>query len=125
MTEINNNGRLSSVNLDKLAIVGMDVFFGEMDGLGAFEQAIIEGNQHTRLPQDFPIDISEVEPFLIDHTERNLSKEDFLLLKVSGRAIQDANLFNKAGSFPRTALIYIRGSELASSVMQRVIRSEE
>ena len=124
MTEIKNNGRSSPANLDKLAIIGMDVFIGEMDGLGAFEHAILTGEQHTRLPQDFQMDVSEVEPFLVDPSERNLSKENFLLLKVSGRALQDADFNNKAGMLPLTALIYIRGSELAASVSQRVIPEE-
>ena len=125
MTEINNNGRLSPVNLNKLAIVGMDVFFGGMDRLAAFERAIIAGSQQTRLLQNLSIDISEIRPILIGQAEKNLSKEDLILLKVSGRAIRDANLINKAGPCPRIAFFYIRGSELVSDVAQQVISEKD
>jgi PfaB family protein len=119
MAEFNTTGRRAAVNFDRLAVTGMDVVFGEMDGLADFEHAIITGAQHTRLAQDFSVDMDEVNPFLLDSAPRSLSKEDYLLLKVSGRAMQDARLTYKAGDYPRTALIFMRGSELASAASVR------
>ncbi|MDR3573811.1 MAG: PfaB family protein [Anaerolineaceae bacterium] len=118
MAEINNTGRFSPVqHFDKLAVVGMDVVFGEMDGLAAFEQAMATGAQHTRLAQGLVSDMAEVEPLLLDSAPRTLSKEDFLLLKVSGRALRDANLSSKKGAPRQTALFFIRGSELAAAAL--------
>ncbi|MBE9033940.1 PfaB family protein [aff. Roholtiella sp. LEGE 12411] len=109
------------VPLAKIAIVGMDAFFGECNGLDAFERSIYEGKQHfISLPPKRWYGIEEKEDLLkeygladgkaplgayitdfeIDYLAykippnelEKLNPQQLLLLKVTHRALKDANI---------------------------------
>ncbi|TAE60227.1 MAG: polyketide synthase [Nostocales cyanobacterium] len=108
-------------NQAKMAIVGMDAFFGECDGLDAFESSIYDGKQHfIPLPEQRWQGINEQEKLLKEYgletgTAPNgayiqdfeidtlaykippnevdkLNPQQTLLLKVCDRALKDGNI---------------------------------
>jgi PfaB family protein len=108
-------------NKNKIAIIGMDAFFGECHNLDAFERSIYDGKQHfIPLPEKrwYGIDIEKdllqdyglaggkppvgayIKDFEIDtlaykippNEVEKLNPQQLLLLKVAERAIKDANL---------------------------------
>ncbi|MDJ0692864.1 PfaB family protein [Mastigocoleus sp. MO_188.B34] len=109
------------LKLAKMAIVGMDTFFGGCDGLDAFERSIYEGKQHfvplppkrwhgvenqTELlkkynfPQGKAPMGAYIEDFEIDTVSSKippneldkLNQQQLLLLKVAQRALKDADI---------------------------------
>ncbi|MEL6458782.1 MAG: PfaB family protein [Cyanobacteria bacterium J06621_15] len=105
----------------KMAIVGMDAFFGNCDGLEAFERSIYQGEQHFiplpeqrwhgvenqqellekyKLPDAKAPKGAYISDFLIDTISskippnelENLNKQQLLMLKVAERALKDANV---------------------------------
>lgn len=108
-------------NTIKMAIVGMDAFFGECDGLDAFESSIYDGKQHfITLPQTRWLGINEhqellqqygletgtppqgayIQDFEIDTLSHKIPPNEVtkinpqhtLLLKVCDRALKDSNI---------------------------------
>ncbi|MEA5617308.1 type I polyketide synthase [Cronbergia sp. UHCC 0137] len=109
------------MNLDKMAIVGMDAFFGQCDDLDVFERSIYDGKQHfIPLPEKrwHGIDAQEnllreygiiagkapqgayITDFEIDtlgykippNEVEKLNPQQLLLLKVCDRALKDAKI---------------------------------
>ncbi|AFY54720.1 PfaB family protein [Rivularia sp. PCC 7116] len=109
------------LKLAKMAIVGMDVLFGDCDGLDAFERSIYQGKQHfiplpagrwhgvenqTELLEKYNLPDSKVpsgayiSEFEIDTVSSkippneldNLNKQQLLMLKVAERALKDAGV---------------------------------
>jgi PfaB family protein len=105
----------------KIAIVGMDAFFGGCNGLDAFERSIYEGTQHfiplppsrwhgideqTNLLQEYGLTDGKapvgayIQDFDIDtlackippNEVEKLNPQQLLLLKVADRAVKDAGL---------------------------------
>jgi PfaB family protein len=91
MTEINMNAAPP-----RLAVVGMDVLLGGIDGLKALQFALYQGRrQQPRLLSDdlIRLDAQDLPLFgLTDQQAASLDPEIILLLKTSGRAWRDANL---------------------------------
>ncbi|MBD2489928.1 type I polyketide synthase [Aulosira sp. FACHB-615] len=108
-------------NKNKIAIIGMDAFFGECHNLDAFERSIYDGKQHfIPLPEKRWYGINEQKDLLQDYglaegkppvgayikdfeidtlaykippnEVEKLNPQQLLLLKVAERAIKDANL---------------------------------
>ncbi|MBD2438551.1 type I polyketide synthase [Nostoc sp. FACHB-110] len=108
-------------NKNKIAIIGMDAFFGECNNLDAFERSIYDGKQHfIPLPEKRWYGINEQKDLLQDYglaegkppvgayikdfeidtlaykippnEVEKLNPQQLLLLKVAERAIKDANL---------------------------------
>ncbi len=123
---------------NRLAIVGMDAFFGECDGLDAFDQTIYDGKQHfiplppqrwqgieaeTELLKDYgfvegkspkgayikDFDFDFLRFKIPPKEEDRLIPQQLLMLKVADRAIQDAGL--KEGG--NIAVIIAMETELA------------
>jgi PfaB family protein len=110
----------------RLAIVGMDAHFGEMEGLDDFAQALYEGRQHFKpLPpkrwkglhdKEAP-EGAYIESFEIDFLRFKFPpKEDeqpiaqqLLLLKVADKALRDAGM-HEGGN---VAVIVALGTELS------------
>ncbi|MEH2080621.1 MAG: PfaB family protein [Nostoc sp.] len=128
----------------KIAIVGMDAFFGNCDGLDAFERSIYDGTQHfTSLPPQrwHGIENQEsilkeygltdgkapvgayIKDFEIDTLSckippneiEKLNPQQLLLLKVSDRAAKDAKL--KEGS--NVAVIIAAETEFSVHQLQQ------
>ena len=105
----------------KVAIVGMDAFFGQCDGLDAFERSIYEGKQHfiplpphrwhgvesqTELLQRYGLkdgkapqgayigefDFDTVSSKIPPNELDKLNQQQLLMLKVAERALQDAQI---------------------------------
>ncbi|MEA5595649.1 PfaB family protein [Rivularia sp. UHCC 0363] len=105
----------------KMAIVGMDVFFAECDGLDAFESSIYQGKQHfiplpeqrwhgveteTELLKKYNLpdgkaplggyinefEIDTVSSKIPPNELEKLNKQQLLMLKVAERALQDAGI---------------------------------
>ncbi len=105
----------------KVAIVGMDAFFGQCDGLDAFERSIYEGKQHfiplppqrwhgvetqTELLQKYGLkdgkapqgayiaefEIDTVSSKIPPNELDQLNQQQLLMLKVAQRALQDAEI---------------------------------
>ncbi|MDJ0674808.1 MAG: PfaB family protein [Calothrix sp. MO_167.B42] len=105
----------------KMTIVGMDAFFGQCDGLDAFERSIYEGKQHfiplpphrwhgmetqTELLQRYGLkdgkapqgayisefDIDTVSSKIPPNELDKLNQQQLLMLKVAERALQDAEI---------------------------------
>ncbi len=119
---LGDEGRL---NKPRLAIVGMDAFFGGCDGLEAYAEAIYDGAQQFRpvssrrwkgLAEDAP-EAAYIESFEIDFLRFKFPpKEDdqptpqhLLLLKVADNAVQDAGLSQNSN----VAVIVVLGTELS------------
>jgi PfaB family protein len=108
-------------NKNKIAIIGMDAFFGECNGLDAFERSIYDGKQHfipvpekrwygidteKDLLQDYGLTEGKppagayIKDFEIDtlaykippNEVEKMNPQQLLLLKVAERAIKDAKL---------------------------------
>lgn len=107
--------------MTKIAIVGMDAFFGECNGLDAFERSIYDGKQHfiplppkrwhgieeqKDLLQEYGLADGKapigayIKDFEIDtlgykippNEVEKLNPQQLLLLKVADRALKDANI---------------------------------
>ncbi|MBD2729717.1 beta-ketoacyl synthase [Nostoc sp. FACHB-892] len=123
----------------KIAIVGMDVFFGDCDGLEAFESSVYEGIQHfIPLPPNRWRGIEDQNALLKEHAfadgkapvgayvkdfeidtltfkippneVERLNPQQTLMLKVANRAVRDAGL--QGGG--NVAVIIAAESELSS-----------
>lgn len=110
-----------SNSIDKVAIVGMDAFFGECNGLDAFERSIYDGKQHfIPLPPKRWYGIDEQKDLLQEYglvegkapvgayitdfdidtlgykippnEVEKLNPQQLLLLKVADRALKDAKI---------------------------------
>lgn len=130
--------------LAKVAIVGMDAFFGGCDGLDAFERSIYQGTQHfiplppsrwhgieeqTSLLQQYGLTDGKpplgayIQDFDIDtlaykippNEIEKLNPQQLLLLKVADRAIKDAGI--KAGG--NVAVIVAAETELSVHQLQQ------
>ncbi|GAX36834.1 PfaB family protein [Nodularia sp. NIES-3585] len=128
----------------KVAIVGMDAFFGGCNGLDAFERSIYEGKQHfiplpssrwqgideqTDLLQEYGLEDGKppigayIQDFDIDtlackvppNEVEKLNPQQLLLLKVANRAVQDAGL--KEGG--NVAVIVAAETELSVHQLQQ------
>ncbi|KZL50441.1 beta-ketoacyl synthase [Nodularia spumigena CENA596] len=128
----------------KVAIVGMDAFFGGCNGLDAFERSIYEGKQHfiplppsrwqgideqTDLLQDYGLQDGKapigayIQDFDIDtlackvppNEVEKLNPQQLLLLKVANRAVKDAGL--KEGG--NVAVIVAAETELSVHQLQQ------
>ena len=112
----------SPPQLPPLAIVGMDAFFGDCDGLDAFDRCLYDGTQQFKplptqrwrgvektdllatyglqqVPEGAYIEQFDIDPlqFKIPPSEvANIHPQQLLMLKVANRALQDAGL--KSGS---------------------------
>ncbi|MGB7440474.1 MAG: beta-ketoacyl synthase N-terminal-like domain-containing protein [Coleofasciculaceae cyanobacterium] len=109
------------IKAEKMAIVGMDAFFGECDGLDAFDRSIYEGKQHfvplppqrwkgieeqKQLLQDYGLAEGKaplgayIQDFELDalrckippNEVEKLNPQQLLTLKVADRALQDAGI---------------------------------
>ncbi|GCL35886.1 PfaB family protein [Sphaerospermopsis reniformis] len=118
---MNNQERMNAQMAAKMAIVGMDAFFGECDGLDAFEGSIYDGKQHfiplpekrwhgineqEKLLQGYGLEAGTVpngayiKDFEIDtlaykippNEVEQLNPQQTLLLKVCDRALKDGNI---------------------------------
>ncbi|AKG23073.1 PfaB family protein [Calothrix sp. 336/3] len=128
----------------KIAIVGMDAFFGECDGLDAFERSIYEGKQHfiplpekrwhgveqdTNLLKNYgfvdgkaPLG-AYIQDFTIDtisskippNEVEKLNPQQLLLLKVAERALKDAGI--KSGT--NVAVIIAAETEFSVHQLQQ------
>jgi PfaB family protein len=128
----------------KLAIVGMDAFFGSCDGLDAFERGIYEGRQYFRTlppkrwkgieqqqqlltaygfeegeaPLGAYIEDFEIDPmhFKIPPNEaEKLNPQQLLMLKVADRALKDAGVVQGGN----VAVIIAMETELAAHQLQQ------
>ncbi|MDB9337779.1 MULTISPECIES: PfaB family protein [Cyanophyceae] len=128
----------------KVAIVGMDAFFGGCNGLDAFERSIYEGKQHfiplppsrwqgldeqTDLLQEYGLQDGKppigayIQDFDIDtlackvppNEVEKLNPQQLLLLKVANRAVEDAGL--KEGG--NVAVIVAAETELSVHQLQQ------
>ncbi|WP_414548494.1 PfaB family protein [Anabaena sp. CCY 0017] len=128
----------------KIAIVGMDAFFGGCNGLDAFERSIYEGKQHfiplppsrwqgideqTDLLQEYGLEDGKppigayIQDFDIDtlackvppNEVEKLNPQQLLLLKVANRAVEDAGL--KEGG--NVAVIVAAETELSVHQLQQ------
>ncbi|MEM6400544.1 MAG: beta-ketoacyl synthase N-terminal-like domain-containing protein, partial [Cyanobacteria bacterium P01_D01_bin.116] len=137
-TSIDNLVKKEQSTTEKLAIVGMDAYFGDCDGLDALDYTIYEGKQHfvplptqrwqgieteTGLLKKYGFNTGEapqgayIKDFDFDFIrfkippkeEDKLIPQQLLMLKVADRAIQDADL--KVGS--NVAVIIAMETELA------------
>ncbi|MEA5523553.1 PfaB family protein [Nodularia spumigena] len=128
----------------KVAIVGMDAFFGGCNGLDAFERSIYEGKQHfiplppsrwqgldeqTDLLQEYGLADGKppigayIQDFDIDtlackvppNEVEKLNPQQLLLLKVANRAVEDAGL--KEGG--NVAVIVAAETELSVHQLQQ------
>lgn len=113
--------REEPLKLSKMAIVGMDTFFGGCDGLDAFERSVYEGKQHfvslppqrwygvenqTELLKKYNLHQGKapmgayIQDFEIDTVSSKippneldkLNQQQLLLLKVAQRALKDAGI---------------------------------
>lgn len=118
---MNNQERMNAKMAAKMAIIGMDAFFGECDGLDAFEGSIYDGKQHfiplpekrwhgineqEKLLQGYGLEAGTVpngayiKDFEIDtlaykippNEVEKLNPQQTLLLKVCDRALKDSNI---------------------------------
>jgi acyl transferase domain-containing protein len=118
---MNNQERMNAKMAAKMAIVGMDAFFGECDGLDAFESSIYDGKQHfiplpekrwhgineqEKLLQGYGLETGTapngayIKDFEIDtlaykippNEVEKLNPQQTLLLKVCDRALKDGNI---------------------------------
>ncbi|MEA5580673.1 PfaB family protein [Nodularia harveyana UHCC-0300] len=140
----------SAINSDvpvepaKIAIIGMDAFFGGCNGLDAFERSIYEGKQHfiplppsrwqgideqTNLLQEYGLEDGKppigayIQDFDIDtlackvppNEVEKLNPQQLLLLKVANRAVEDAGL--QAGG--NVAVIVAAETELSVHQLQQ------
>ncbi|MEA5514993.1 PfaB family protein [Nodularia sp. UHCC 0506] len=139
--DINSN---APVEQAKVAIVGMDAFFGGCNGLDAFERSIYEGKQHfiplppsrwqgideqTDLLQEYGLEDGKppigayIQDFDIDtlackvppNEVEKLNPQQLLLLKVANRAVEDAGL--KEGG--NVAVIVAAETELSVHQLQQ------
>ncbi|MGD1911160.1 MAG: PfaB family protein [Rivularia sp. (in: cyanobacteria)] len=128
----------------KMAIVGMDTFFGDCDGLDAFERSIYQGKQHfiplpsqrwhgveniTELLKKYKLpdgkaptgayisefDIDTVSSKIPPNELEKLNKQQLLMLKVAERALQDADI--KEGS--NVAVLIATEAELSVHKIQQ------
>jgi PfaB family protein len=128
----------------KMAIVGMDAFFGECDGLDAFESSIYDGKQHfISLPEKRWHGINEQEQLLqgygleagkapigayitdfeVDtlaykippNEVEKINAQQLLLLKVCDRALKDAKIAESAN----VAVIIAADTELSVHQLQQ------
>lgn len=128
----------------KMAIVGMDTFFGNCDGLEAFERSIYQGEQHFiplpeqrwhgvenqqellekyNLPDAKAPTGAYISDFTIDTISskippnelENLNKQQLLMLKVAERALKDANV--KEGD--KVAVLIASEAELSVHQLQQ------
>jgi PfaB family protein len=133
-----------SNSTDKIAIIGMDAFFGECKDLDAFERSIYDGKQHfIPLPPQRWYGIEEqknllqeygladgkapigayIQDFDIDtlaykippNEVENLNPQQLLLLKVADRALKDANI-SQGGN---VAVIIAAETELSVHQLQQ------
>lgn len=140
-TPVNREEPLKPV---KMAIVGMDSFFGGCDGLDAFERSIYEGKQHfVPLPPkrwygvenqtellkkyNFPegkapmgayiqdFEIDTVSSKIPPNELDKLNQQQLLLLKVAQRALKDADI--KPGS--NVAVLIASEAELSVHQLQQ------
>ncbi len=117
----NGTGAAAPPAADKIAITGMDAFFGASEGLDAFERTIYDGKQHFRpvplqrwkgiegqheLLQAYGFAEQEapqgayIDAFAIDALRtrmppneiEHLNQQQLLMLKVADRAVRDAGL---------------------------------
>jgi len=120
-TEPDTTSPSQPVQLDKIAIVGMDTFFGSCNGLDAFDRSIYNGTQHfIPLPPDRWHGLEDQEDLLKKYGLPNakapvgayiqdleidtlsykippnelskLNPQQLLLLKVADRALKDAGI---------------------------------
>jgi PfaB family protein len=128
----------------KLAIVGMDAFFGGCDGLDAFERSIYEGKQHfiplppqrwygvekqTELLKKYGLadgkpplgayitdfEIDTVSSKIPPNELEKLNQQQLLLLKVAERALKDAGI--KEGA--NVAVIIATETEFSAHHLQQ------
>ncbi|MDY6902612.1 MAG: beta-ketoacyl synthase N-terminal-like domain-containing protein, partial [Cyanobacteriota bacterium] len=128
----------------KMAIVGMDAFFGNCDGLEAFERSIYQGEQHFiplpekrwhgvenqkellekyKLPDGKAPNGAYISDFIINTVSskippnelENLNKQQLLMLKVAERALKDANV--KEGD--KVAVLIASEAELSVHKLQQ------
>ncbi|MBE9007239.1 type I polyketide synthase [Fortiea sp. LEGE XX443] len=131
-------------NKNKIAIIGMDAFFGECNSLDAFERSIYDGKQHfIPLPEKRWYGINEqkdllqeygladgkapvgayIKDFEIDtltykippNEIEKINPQQLLILKVAERAIQDAKL-PEGGN---VAVIIAAEAELSAHKLQQ------
>ncbi len=128
----------------KMAIVGMDAFFGGCDGLDAFENSIYQGQQHFipippqrwhgvekqtellkkyNLPEGKAPTGAYITDFIIDTVSskippnelEKLNKQQLLMLKVAERALKDASV--KEGD--NVAVLIATETELSAHQLQQ------
>lgn len=112
---------------DKLAIVGMDAFFGTCHGLDNFQRSIYEATQHfisvpptryqdTQQKQNGESPLgSYIKDFEIDalhfkippHELDKYDPRQLLMLKVIDSALRDANLDQKAKTLQKVAVVTV------------------
>ena len=120
--DISDRNKSKSIPPAKIAIIGMDAFFGSCDGLDAFEKSIYEGKQHfiplpdlrwhgienqeslfekynllkdNKAPMGAYLqdfDIDTIACKIPPIAAEKLNPQNTLILKVASRAIQDAGL---------------------------------
>jgi PfaB family protein len=108
----------------KLAIVGMDSFWGSCDGLDAFERSLYDGNQHFApiSPQQWQEIERQTEP-LSRFAQTGAEPQDMLMLHVADRAL--GNLRSKRESPHQRLGVMISGiqkfpvQEFSQMVFQR------
>ncbi|MEO1376449.1 MAG: PfaB family protein [Cyanobacteria bacterium J06635_10] len=146
--EQNNNSQVEEgsepLKPVKMAIVGMDAFFGDCDGLDAFERSIYQGKQHfiplpsqrwhgvenqTELLKKYNLPDGKapvgayIKEFEIDTISskippnelEKLNKQQLLMLKVAERALKDADI--KEGS--NVAVLIATEAELSVHQLQQ------
>lgn len=128
----------------KMAIVGMDAFFGECQELDAFESSIYDGKQHfiplpesrwhginqqetllqayglevRKVPQGAYIDNFEVDTFaykIPPNEVENINPQQLLLLRVADRALKDAKISPNSN----VAVIIAADTELSVHQLQQ------
>ena len=128
----------------KMAIVGMDAFFGECQELDAFESSIYDGKQHFiplpesrwhginqqetllqaygleagKVPQGAYIDNFEVDTFaykIPPNEVENINPQQLLLLRVADRALKDAKISTNSN----VAVIIAADTELSVHQLQQ------
>ncbi len=135
---------IEPVQTTKIAIVGMDTFFGSCDGLDAFERSIYDGTQHfiplppyrwkgieeqQQLLKDYGFEGSEaplgayINEFEINtlrlkippNEVDKLNPQQLLILKVADRALRDARL----GEGGNVSVIIAAETELSVHQLQQ------
>ena len=128
----------------KMAIVGMDAFFGECQELDAFESSIYDGKQHfiplpesrwhginqqetllqayglevRKVPQGAYIDNFQVDTFaykIPPNEVENINPQQLLLLRVADRALKDAKISPNSN----VAVIIAADTELSVHQLQQ------